>query len=79
VAGPEDRAAATIDDLLDKAGWHVVEPGDPEITVLRSTAVRNFFFKPGRSVNSASTVDQVVRAGVFLTKDCLPDNVHVCS
>jgi hypothetical protein len=47
VAGPEDRAGGTIAELLWKAGWHVVDPGEVNLSAFRGTAIRNFTLKPG--------------------------------
>jgi type I restriction enzyme R subunit len=47
VAGPEDKARETIDDLLRRADWHVVDPGDVNLSAFRGTAIRNFTLKPG--------------------------------
>jgi hypothetical protein len=45
VAGPDDEARENIDRLLPDAGWHVVDPGDVNLSVLRGTEIGTFAFK----------------------------------
>jgi type I restriction enzyme, R subunit len=33
--------------MLRAAGWHVVDPGDVNLSAFRGTAIRNFSLMPG--------------------------------
>lgn len=45
--GPEDKARETIDDLLKKAGWRVVNQDEVNIKAFQGIAIRAFSLKPG--------------------------------
>jgi type I restriction enzyme R subunit len=44
---PEDKAREVIDDMLEKAGWHVCDMKDANIYSRRGVVIRNFPLKTG--------------------------------
>jgi len=44
---PEDKAREVIDEMLEKAGWHVCDIHDANISSHRGVVIRNFPLKTG--------------------------------
>jgi len=44
---PEDKAREVIDNMLGKAGWHVCDLKDANISSHRGVVIRNFPLKTG--------------------------------
>lgn len=71
----EEEARAQIDALLAKAGWHVADAGDVNISAQRNVAIREFPLKQGHGFadyllyveGKAAGVIEAKKAGVTLT------------